>query len=87
MLDTYLQQAFLMVLICSAIPLALSSLAALVVAILQAATQIQEQSIGFLVKFGCLALILSLGFKPLASQLTVFTQTLLSSLSLLGRMP
>jgi type III secretory pathway component EscS len=57
MFDTLLSQTFLLVLVLSAIPLALSALLGLLVSVLQAATQIQEQSVSFVVRFGGMCLV------------------------------
>ena len=51
MFDLWLEDAFWLVVILSGVPLAAASLAGLVVAVLQSATQIQEQSITYAVKF------------------------------------
>jgi len=51
MFDTLLKEGFLLVLIISGIPLIVSMVFSLFFSVLQAATQIQEQSIGHLVKF------------------------------------
>mgnify|MGYP000039620307 CR=1 FL=1 len=87
MLDEYLKQAFLMVAVVSGIPLAISSLAGLLVAVLQTATQIQEQSISFLVKVGVISLVLIFGFGWVSTQLVAFMQRLFWSFPLLGNMP
>jgi|GEM_PF-1538486 len=57
MFDSLLKEGFLLVLIISGIPLLISMVVSLLFSILQAATQIQEQSIGHLVKFLTVSLI------------------------------
>ena len=51
MMHELVREVILLVALLSGIPLLISSLCALVVAVLQAATQVQEQSVAFLVKF------------------------------------
>lgn len=53
-------QALLMIMIVSAPPILISMLAGLVVAIFQAATQIQEQTLSFTVKLAAALLVLLL---------------------------
>lgn len=50
-MQALLREVVLLVALLSGIPLMISSLCALMVAVVQAATQVQEQSITFLVKF------------------------------------
>lgn len=57
--EIVLERAFWLVVLCSGIPLSLSAVAGLLISVLQAATQIQEQSISFLVKFSVISLVLA----------------------------
>jgi len=83
--DVYLTEFFFLVLVLSGIPLILSSAAGLVAAVFQAATQIQEQSITYLVKFGAIAGTCVLLGPWAADQVLAFLQDMLKSLPALGR--
>ena len=82
----YIKQAFLLVIILSAIPLFVSSLAGLLVSFLQAATQIQEQSIVFVAKLAALSMALFLISGWGAQQIGSFVQSVFISIEELGRL-
>jgi flagellar biosynthesis protein FliQ len=84
MFGAYLQQSFMMVILCSGIPLAAGALAGLIVSILQTATQIQEQSIVYLVKFSAVCAVLTLMAPWFSSVLLHYMTELLQSLARLG---
>lgn len=69
-------QALLLILLLSAPPILISTVLGLIVAIFQAATQIQEQTLSFMVKL--FAVILTLLFMGgwLAAQIMQFTNTI-----------
>jgi type III secretory pathway component EscS len=85
MFEIYLKQAFLVTLVVSGIPLLASALSGMIVGVIQTATQIQEQSISFVVRFGVISLVFAVLFEWFASQLVQFLQQLLLSLPSLGR--
>ena len=58
MFDTLFRESALFLVLLSGIPLVVSGMSALFVSIIQAATQIQEQSITYLVKVSTLLLVL-----------------------------
>ena len=87
MFEVYLHQAFVIVVIVSGLPLLASSLCGLGVALLQALTQIQEQSIGYLVRFAAVGVVMVVTFPWLAAEVLTFTREMLGSLAALGRMP
>lgn len=58
MFDTHLFEAFVLVLLVSGVPLLISTVGGLIVAVLQTATQIQEQTLTHVVKFGLVSLVL-----------------------------
>jgi len=87
MFEIYLQQAFVIVVVVSGLPLLASSLCGLGVALLQALTQIQEQSISYLVRFGAVGVVMAVTFPWLAAEVMTFTREILGSLGALGRMP
>ena len=86
MFGEYLQQCLLMIFLCSGIPLLFSSAAGLMVAVIQTATQVQEQTILFLVKFCTVAALVALIGEWLARRAVAFLQELLGSIVFLGRM-
>lgn len=86
MFDIYLKQVFLIVLCVSAVPLCISSVSGLIVAVLQAATQIQDQTIAYFVKFLSLAGVIYFFSGWFASEMVLFTRQILQSIEQLGGM-
>lgn len=86
MFELYLREAFILLCIFSAIPLLVSSAGGLVVSILQAATQIQEQSISFAVKLILLAVTMLLIGEWFFQELVAFFQESLQSFPQLGEL-
>lgn len=86
-MELYLRESFFMILIISGIPLLVSCLSGLVVSIVQASTQISEQSLSFLVRFLTVSATLAVLFEWFAARLIVFVQEMLSSIVVLGKMP
>lgn len=86
MFDMYIKQSFIMVLLFSGIPLICSSVVGLIVSILQSATQIQEQSLAYLLKFLTVTGVFGILGSWYAAELTRFFQELLRSLYALGRL-
>lgn len=84
MLETGLANAFFVMLLLSAVPLVLGALCGLVVSLVQAATQIQEQSISYLVKFGVLCVLGVLLGARAGQELIAMMRDSISSLVLLG---
>jgi flagellar biosynthetic protein FliQ len=71
------REGLLLVLLLSAPPLLASMAVGLVVGIAQAATQIQDQSLGFVPKLVVVLLVLAAMGPVLGAQLVRFTQSLL----------
>jgi type III secretion protein S len=69
-------QALLLILILSGPPVVISTLLGLTVAIFQAATQIQEQSLSFMVKLFAVILVLLVMGGWLAAQIMSFTSNI-----------
>lgn len=86
MFESFITETFLVVLLFSGIPLVVSSFSGLIVAIIQSATQIQEQSISYVVKLASVIGVLVLMSGWIARDLCEFTQELLKSIAHLGRM-
>ena len=83
--ENYLSEAVLMVALFSGLPLIVSSTAGLIISMFQAATQIQEQSVSYLVKLVGVGAVMYFGFNWYCSELITFTQKILESLPMLGR--
>ena len=56
--DEYLLRAMVLAALCSGLPLACSSLLGLLIAFVQSALQVQEQSLQFLAKLGVVILLI-----------------------------
>lgn len=69
--------ALLLILILSAPPIVISTILGLCVAIFQAATQIQEQTLSFMVKLFSVILVLFFMGGWLSAQIMQFTQNIL----------
>lgn len=69
-------QALLLILILSGPPVVISTLLGLMVAIFQAATQIQEQTLSFMVKLFAVILVLLVMGGWLAAQIMSFTSNI-----------
>lgn len=79
MFEVYLKESLLMIGLFSGIPLLISSVAGLTVAVVQAATQIQEQSISHLVRFLAVVVVIALLGPWFMTEMTQFIQTMISS--------
>ncbi len=79
-------QALWLVLILSAPPIIVASALGLIVAVLQAATQVQEQTFQYMVKFLGVVLTIFLTISLLAGSLLAFTDDIFSGFAgLVGR--
>jgi len=87
MFDLYLTKAFLVIALVSGIPLAASCVAGFIVSLLQTVTQIQEQSIGYAVRFLAVCGVFATCGGWFWGELVSFLQTMLASLAFLGKMP
>ena len=85
MFEHYIRESCLLVLVISGVPLLASAVSGLVVAVLQAATQIQEQSISYVAKLSAAAACCVLLWNWAQTQLVLFLQESLDSFSFLGR--
>ncbi len=84
MFAEYIRQALLVVFVVSIIPLFLSSAVSLLFAVIQSATQIQEQSIGHLVKLLTLGAVYFAGGSYFCSLMVRFFTESFQSVSLWG---
>ena len=69
-------QALLLILLLSAPPILISTLLGLTVAVFQAATQIQEQTLSFMVKLFAVIMVLMLMGGWLSAQIMQFTNNI-----------
>lgn len=84
MFETLIQKAVLMIAIVSGIPLVVSAIVGLCVSVVQAATQVQDQSLTYTIKLITLGVVLYLWGGFFSIQLVTFFQQLLGSLPLLS---
>ena len=83
-LSDLLLRSIVCIAIISGIPLLLSTLAGLLVAVVQTATSIQEQSISFLVKIIVVCAVLTLGMQWISDSLMSLTQDAFSLFPIIG---
>ncbi len=83
--EVLLEQAFFLVLLLSALPLGCSMLVGLVVGVLQAATQVQEQTLSFVPKALAVAAVLYFAGPYCSAELVRYLSGLLGNLHLLLR--
>lgn len=86
MFEQYLFRTLLLVIICSGLPLLISTIGAFVLAALQAATQIQEQGAQFLLKWILLCAVLFLTWPWMLRQALTLFQDFYLSLHIFGRL-
>ncbi len=86
MFDTLVAEGLLLVAIISGIPLLVSCVVSLVLSVFQAATQIQEQTVQFLVRVVTVSAVLIVGADFFSEKLVRFMQDMLSSLVYFGQM-
>lgn len=84
MFEIEIRQAFLIGIIASGVPLLVSTVLGLIVSFLQAITQIQEQTLGHVVRSGSVTAVLFLCGSWLGQQLIEFIQQLYAGLARLG---
>ena len=85
MFDSVIHQSFILILVIGGLPLIAASVFGLIVAILQSATSVQEQSIGYLVKLAAVSGVLAIFGSWFFSQLSSFIQHCLQSMVYVGR--
>ena len=85
MIESYLRAAFILVAVISGVPLVVSAISGLIVAVIQAATQVQEQTSSYLVKFSAVSLSLVILSGWIGNEMLNFTRELFRSLVPLAR--
>lgn len=86
MFETFINHSLVLVLIISAIPLVSSTCLGLIVAIFQTATQIQEQSVSYLVRLSAVVVVFLICGSWFTRELIGLFQETLSSIQFLGRL-
>mgnify|MGYP003296659595 CR=1 FL=1 len=81
----YAQQCLIIVLRLSLIPIIVATVIGVIVSLLQALTQIQEQTLGFAVKLIAISLTIMLSASWMGAQLLLYTQDIFTYFPLLGR--
>ncbi len=81
----YAQTCLLLVLKLSLIPIVVATVIGVIVSLLQALTQIQEQTLGFAVKLIAISITLLACSSWLGGQLLLYTQDIFKNFALLGR--
>ena len=79
----YAQMCLLIILRLSLIPITVATVIGLIVSLLQALTQIQEQTLGFAVKLIAISLTLLVCASWMGSSLLLYTQDIFSHFALL----
>lgn len=85
MLTSFVVQSIILVAIVSGIPLLASALSGLIVAVFQAATQIQDQTIGYVIKLIVVVATLVICGGWFSSKIMSFSEELLRSLNVVGQ--
>ena len=80
----YAQTTLILVLKLSMIPIVVATVIGLLVSLLQALTQIQEQTLGFAVKLIAISLTILACASWMGGQLLLYTQTIFTRFALLG---
>lgn len=81
----YAQQCLIIVLKLSLIPIIVATVIGIIVSLLQALTQVQEQTLGFAVKLIAISLTIMLSASWMGAQLLLYTQDIFTHFPLLGR--
>lgn len=85
MFDSIIHQSFMLIILVSGIPLVAASILGLLIAIVQGATSVQEQSITYLVKLLAVSGVLATCGSWFFSELSTFVQESFQSMLYIGR--
>ena len=80
----YAQTCLLIILRLSLIPIIVATVIGIIVSLLQALTQIQEQTLGFAVKLIAISITLLAASSWMGGQMLLYTQDIFKNFSLLG---
>lgn len=81
----YAQKCLILMLKLSMIPIVVATVLGLLVSLLQALTQIQEQTLGFAVKLIAISITILLAAHWMGGELLLYTQSIFSSLPTIAR--
>ena len=81
----YSQTCLIIILRLSLIPIIVATVIGIIVSLLQALTQIQEQTLGFAVKLITISITLLAASSWMGSQLLLYTQNVFKNIAFLGR--
>ena len=81
----YAQTCLLLILKLSLIPIVVATVIGIIVSLLQALTQIQEQTLGFAVKLIAISITLLAASSWMGGQMLIYTQDIFKNFPLLGR--
>jgi type III secretory pathway component EscS len=86
LVENFLEKSLIIVALLSGVPLLVSSLASIVVAVLQTASQIQDQTISHLIRFSVVAGCIYIAADMALQMLIEYIQQALFELGALGRL-
>jgi type III secretion HrpO family protein len=81
----YAQQCLILVLRLSLVPIVVATVIGILVSLLQALTQIQEQTLGFAVKLIAISLTIMFSASWMGAQMLLYTQDIFMRFPLIGR--
>ena len=81
----YAQQCLISVLRLSLVPIIVATVIGLIVSLLQALTQIQEQTLGFAVKLIAISLTIMFSASWMGAEILLYTQDIFTHFPLIGR--
>ena len=81
----YAQQCLILVLRLSLVPIIVATVIGIIVSLLQALTQIQEQTLGFAVKLIAISLTIMFSASWMGAQMLLYTQDIFLRFPLIGR--
>ena len=81
----YAQQCLILVLRLSLVPIIVATVIGIIVSLLQALTQIQEQTLGFAVKLIAISLTIMFSASWMGAQMLLYTQDIFIRFPLIGR--
>ena len=81
----YAQQCLILVLRLSLVPIIVATVIGILVSLLQALTQIQEQTLGFAVKLIAISLTIMFSASWMGAEILLYTQDIFTHFPLIGR--
>ena len=81
----YAQQCLILVLRLSLVPIIVATVIGIIVSLLQALTQIQEQTLGFAVKLIAISLTIMFSASWMGAEILLYTQDIFTHFPLIGR--